>query len=579
MSTSYLDLDFERFRRAIERADQHATIEKMRAFQDAAVAEYAGRHHEFGGDLACKDAIGSTEIPKFLHGVQPDSPLGEMARTYLAHLTADGFQPKAVPAPGQEPLPAHILTARMNVVADDTNMEQRASEYVLDAILGIGIGQMRLNRPDMPRPFGTARYKTMQPYLWRVPVDRYIPDPTCDGDLTRAMYVASRYLVDRSELLELSPPEMHDWLGKLPAFYQTDRCAEHEADLFTADMVELIDVEIMHRGKRYCATMPHYADNADGWIVEPYEHFGPEHESMYVPLALGFVPGSGQPISPAMVLFDAHIAASALAARAVEEGWTARRKIIYKPEAMATIAAIMDRRGDSAIQGNPDALAEQTFGGMTEPVVQAYAFATALVNRFGPSVLQAKGVNSGADTATGDTIKAGNANVVFNAWRARRDTSLNGLVSRMGWYLNAIPQEPMILPIPLPNGEQISVQYDPAMMVGMDLASQRLVFKAVTGGKTPMDPRMRQRSLVELLGQIVPFIQAVAATGGDPSGAIRALGDAWEWPELSEIFPTADAAAFAQAVQQLAQRGSNPSLGPSSRQGQMQSDYAPAMAQ
>ena len=71
-----------------------------------------------------------------------------------------------------------------------------------------------------------------------------------------------------------------------------------------------------------------------------------------------------------------------------------------------------------------------------------------------------------------------------------------------------------------------------------------------------MDPRMRQRSIVELFGQIIPFVQNVVATGGDPAGAINALADAWEWPELAKIYPTQDAAAFGQAVQQLAQQQS-----------------------
>jgi len=577
--SSFANLDFDRIRRAIERADKHTTIVAMRDFQRRAVGEYVGRHHVQYGDLAGLNGIlDGPHIPNALKGMQPDSPLGEMARTYLAHLTADGFTPKAEPRPGQDHLPAQILSARMQVIAEDTGMEERACEFILDAILGVGIQRMRLMDPTMPQPFGSQRYKPGQPYLARVPVDNWIPDPLCGGDLHRAQYVADRYLVDRTMLLEMSPVETRDWIAKLPAFWQTDRCqgVDRSDELFTTDLIELIDIEIQHMGKRYCATMPHYDDNHDGFLIEPYEHFGPEQDSMYVPLALMFSPGSLQPVSPASVLMDAHIAAAALASRAVEEGWTARRKLLYSQEAKQTIAHIMDRRTDMAIPGNPGSVNEITMGGMTEPVVQAYGFATALVNRFGPSVLQAKGVNSGADTATGDTIKAGNANIVFGSWRARRDKALSDVVARVAWYVNALPKQPLQIPIPLPNGQSVVILDDASMTVGEDLASQSLVYKAVTSSKTPMDPRMRQRSISELLGQIIPFVQNVVATGGDPAGAINALADAWEWPELAKIYPTQDAAAFGQAVQQLAQQQSK---GADTRQGQMQSDYAPAMAQ
>lgn len=578
--SSFRNLDFDRIRRAIERADKHQSLVSMREFQRRAIAEYVGRHHIEGGDLvALNGVLSGNHIPSAMQGLQPDSPLGEMARTYLAHLTADGFSPKAEARPGQDQIPAQILSARMQAIADDTDMEQRCCEMVLDAILGFGCARVRLMRPDMPQPFGTQRYKPDQPYLSRVSVDNFIIDPTCEGDMHRAQYVADRYLVDRTALLDIAAPETHDWILSLPAIYETNRCTygQEERDLYTTDLIELIDVEIQHGGRRYCAIMPHYADGGDAFLVEPYEHFGPAHESMYVPLALMFASGSLQPVSPASVLMDAHIAAAALASRAVEEGWTSRRKVIYGADAKGTIVQMMDRRSDLAIQGNPASMSEVTMGGMTQQVMEAYGFATALVNRFGPSVMQAKGVNSGADTATGDTIKAGNANIVFGAWRARRDRAFSALVSRIAWYTNALPKQPLEIPIPLPTGESVTILDPATMTVGDDLASQGLVYKAVTSSKTPMDPRMRQRSIVELLGQIIPFVQQVAMTGGDPAGAINALADAWEWPELSKIFPTSNAAALGDAVRQLAQQGQRPNLGPESRQGQMQSDYAPAM--
>ena len=158
--------------------------------------------------------------------------------------------------------------------------------------------------------------------------------------------------------------------------------------------------------------MPHYDDNHDGFLIEPYEHFGPEQDRCACRWRSCVRPVRCNPSAPHRSSWTPTLPRR----RWRPAPWKRvgpRRKLLYSQEAKQTIAHIMDRRTDMAIPGNPGSVNEITMGGMTEPVVQAYGFATALVNRFGPSVLQAKGVNSGADTATGDTIKAGNANIVF----------------------------------------------------------------------------------------------------------------------------------------------------------------------
>lgn len=576
---STFKLDYERVRRALEKADDHATIKKMRTFQRKAIAEYVGRHHVDGGDLCqLNGVLTSNDFPDELHGLQPDSPLGEMARTFLSHLTADGFKPKAEPRLQDDNLVATIQTVRLEQVAEDTQMEQRAGELVLDALLGIGIGKVRIMRPDMPQPFGTQRYDELQPYLWRVPVSNWIVDPNCDGDLHRAQYVADRYLVDRQALLASGTisGEMADWINRLPAIWDTERKrSSDEMDLNIVDLIELVDIEMQIGGKRLCATMPHYDDNADGFLVEPYEHFGPAHDSMYVPLTFGFLSGSMQPVSPASVLMDAHLATAMMAARCVEEGWTARRKLVVDNSSKQMAAQINDRRSDMTIFGDPNAAKEVNYGGMVEPVMAAYAFSASLVNRNGPYTPSAKGQNAGADTATGASLLAGNSDTIMRAWRLRRDTAFSRMLSIVGWYLNANPKPMLQIPVPLPDGSTIAINFDPSVPIGSDLSWESLRYKAVTGARTPMDPRMRQRSLVELMQILMPTLAGVAQVGGDVAGAVRALANAWEWPELAQVFPTQDAAAIAAAVKQITEQRSQ---GSASRQGQMQSDYAPAMA-
>ena len=128
------------------------------------------------------------------------SPIRRSAKwpAYLAHLTADGFTPESQ-SPGQTGPPARQISARMQVIAEDTGMEERACEFILDAILGVGIQRMRLM--DRPCRSPSDRSGTSPPaYLARVPVDNWIPDPVRRRP-ARAQYVADRYLVDRTMLL------------------------------------------------------------------------------------------------------------------------------------------------------------------------------------------------------------------------------------------------------------------------------------------------------------------------------------------------------------------------------------------
>ena len=188
---------------------------------------------------------------------------------------------------------------------------------------------------------------------------------------------------------------------------------------------------------------------------------------------------------------------------------------------------------------------------------------------------QAKGAAAGGSTATSDTILAGNADTIMRYWKERRDRCFNGILARMGWWLNMKPKPMAQIPMKLPDGSDLLVNFDPTLPIAKDLSWQNLTYRAVTGSRSSMDARMRQRSLVEMLQILIPTIQQVAAVGGDPSAAVTAIADAFEWSDLAAIFPTQDAVAFSAALKQMTGANVQGEMGPESRQAQMQSDYAP----
>jgi len=578
---------YQRLIDAIRAADRHHTIQAMRTRYGTALAEYTGRFHAVS-DVYSFASIGlpkSPLVPADLHGLRPDSPLGEMCRTWLPYLSAGGFRPKVVADLTTERFSAAIQTQRLRQVCADCNMERVAWELVLDSLLSMSVARVHVFSDAVPQPFGATRYDKNQPYTRRVPLHNWIPDPTCEGDLTRAMYIAERYVVDRGELLDRT---------SLPANIRAriEACANvwersgDQEELYTADLIELIDVEFVDRGTRYTATLPHWDDSSDpeGWIVEPMPHAGPEHESAFVQMVMGFAPGFLEGLSPAATMMDAHIATTVLAARGVEEGFTARRYTIADPSARAIAAALSMPVMDAVVYADPKGAQEATRGGLVAETVQAHGFALQLAQRKGPNMMQGRGFGSGSDTATGETINAGNVETIMTAWRDMRNSAFSGILARMGWWLNALPKPPVKLNMTLPNGKKVPILYDPSMPIAKDLSWQSLQYTAITGATSSMDPRMRQRSLVELMPQIPMWVQTVAQLGGNIPAALDLLAEFFEIPELGEIIPTENTEAIIGAVRSMIEqnsmgnRGGPVATGGDTRQAQMQSDYAPAMA-
>lgn len=578
---------FRRLVDAIEKANTHPDILGIRRRYYTALAEYTGRWHAVADRhaFASQGLAKSRIVPNDLHGLRPDSPLGEMCRTWLPYLSAGGFKPKVVAELPTERLSAAIQTQRLRQVCADCNMERVAWELVLDALLCMSVSRTRVMSDAVPQPFGTSRFEQNQPYARRVPLSSWIPDPTCEGDLSRAMYIAEVYTADRGELLDKPlPKRIRERLERVDNVWE--RNGESE-DLYTADLVHLVDVEFVDRGVRYTATIPHWDDAADddGWIVEPQRQAGPDHESAFVPMVLGFAPGYLEGLSPAAAMMDANTAATVLAARGVEEGFTARRFTIADPAARAIAAALNMPTMDSIIFGDAQNVKEGVRGGMTNETIQAHGFALQLAMRKGPNMNQGRGFGSGSETATGETINAGNVETIMTAWRDLRNTAFSGILARMGWWLNALPKPPIEINMTMPNGMKVPILFDPSMPVAKDLSWQSLQYTAITGAQSSMDPRMRQRTLVEMLPQIGPFITMVAQLGGNIPAALDLLAERFEIPEMADIIPTENTEAIISAVKSLimqnATGGGGPvatGIGGETRQAQMQSDFAPAMA-
>lgn len=572
---------------ALEAADSSSTIERIRRFQAAITSEFVTRHHEFGGNLMSPGLETSEMVPAELRDLRPDNPIAEMVRTWMPYLAADGFKPKVDARMGTNRLAAAIQTVRLHRVCADMDMPRVAQELVLDSLFGMSVARVRICSPNAPQPYGAKRFDEDQPYVRRVPMDSWIFDPTCEGYLDRAMYVADEYIVDREEFIDLVPSDVRDRLKNIPNVWETNRYRADER-LFTADLIRLIDVEFQAGGRRFVATVAHWDERQDGWIVPPFEH-GPDHETSYVPMVLGFVPGAMQPVSPALHMLDAHIATTVLAGRATEEGFTVKRFTLADPAVRQQIAALMQPKMDSIVFCNPNATRNEVRGGMVNETTNAHSFARMLAMSKGPNMAQGRGYGSGSNTATGEGINAGNIGVILKAWQEPRDAAFSAILSRIAWWINSIPKPMLDVPITLPDGTKTVAKFDPMMPVAKDLSYQDLQYRAITGAQTAMDPRQRARTIIEMLPLLEQSLLMVQRLGGNVPATLDMFADRFELPELASILPTDNAEGLLAAIRKIVEEGSRggggggggvmggmnqTKLGPESRVGQQLSDYA-----
>lgn len=570
---------YDRLRRALEQADEHETIVAMRNWQEHAAGEFVTRNHSMGNVIETPGQEDDDELPIDLQALSPQNPLHEMASAYLSHLVPNEFAVDVEPKLGTEWLAAQIARIRLERACEDAAMADCVNRITLSALLGVGIGIVRIMDDAIPQPFGTERFGHGQPYPRSVDVRDFIVDPRAKHDLTMAQYTAEVIVLDREMAMAKVQGPGADILRDLPSVWesQVEGRESTDSDLYTLDLVYAIEVEFCYRGERYFGIMPHFKDSYAGWIVEPFALDSKANEPRHSLMRMAFVDGSLQPVSPAMVLMDAHLMARALSQRAVAEAWTARRKLVTDA-ANEDSASRLGKSGNGIVIANePDKVREMVLGGQTEPIIQALAMATALTDRIGVSVPMLKGSKAPESTAYANSLIAGNGSTIMGAWAARKNACVDRMLTQMLWLDAKAPKAMLNVAVPLGDGTDVRINYDPSLPHAPDLATQNMIIRGRSTGKV-MDPRLRQTGMRELLQVMLPAVMGVGQLGGDVAKTARALCNAWEWPELAEALNLSDGRQLADAVRgMIAQAGAGGmgQGGPQTTQAQMASDFAP----
>lgn len=539
--------DLLRFIKAARESRDHP-IQHLASFHRTALQEIAGPWHATVHDANTRKPSES----------RPYSPLGETVRTFVPHLRGDKIMPTVEPDGLGDRGAAGMLEMRLRQWMDDAEYDLCDEHVTIDSMITAGVSYVARKASGTPIAVAgqTDTIDVGQPMVKRIPIGNMVVDPSAETWANPAG-IGHFYPVDRQVLLAQGIGDP-DQLRQIPNIWQkpkemqdSGKATSTNEDAYLQDLILLWELCFQHAGRWYCCTLPPM-DGPEFFVVPPYEITDEPEGNRYVVTALSELPGHLTPVSPAMAMMDAHFAQAGIAAKLLHQIATLERKYIFAPGAQDMVMRLMNGPGDEPIMGDPSKIAEFIRGGMVKELVDGWSFLTALGQRIGPNQSLAAGQQTPGDSATADSILAGQGAVAIGYWKGKRDAARVKELRRVAAMLTQ-GNDRHVFKVPGANGSVVPLVWD---MTTRDISYDRYKYRikpsSYNGG---MDPRAYLRSLFEVLSSLPGVLQLVVGMGGDPQKALRVISDLANMPELDEMMPTADHHAMQMGVLQLLATG------------------------
>ncbi len=550
--------------RTLDAADTCEESVSTRAFDRLAKGEYAGPWH--GAKSQSQSAM--LDLMRHWGEMRPYSEIREMVRTYQAHLFGQHVEPIIDPVFTNPRAQAKMRELRINQQLDDTGFDAIDDSVVLDAMFTRG--RYYIGTQGTPAALAVIE-RGIEPgagFVTRVGEGEFVIDPNA-ATWTDAAYISHGYVVARGLLLDSglgdrkvieNLPLVADDHQGVRGWGQPIGGRTINPDEFLEDYVALREVCFRYRGKRFCCTIAADLKGGGEYVVEPYPIDNEPEGSRYELIELNTVPGSNVPFSPSMAIMEMHLAKSRSMAVMVRQMWNYRRAAIYAPGSADAVGKLQDPMNmDAAIEGDPSGVTDVELGGMAESLLKGWGLLEAVGQKIGPNVQQLSGSKSGSSTATGESLLAGNTQVVISYWRGKVDAARTNVIRRLSSLLDQNEAEVLELPMKLSNGITVPMVWD---YRSLDPSYDKFLYKIKPYRAETMDPRMRARSIIEAIQVVGPFLQTVSMLGGNLQNALSVLADATGTPELLNIFPTQDVEMLKMRVtQMLAMKGGTPQAG------------------
>lgn len=558
----------------MKRMEQHRLV---RAF---ACREIAGPW--YGNDLSNSQREADSKSPV--------NVLGEMVYAYQAQLVGSRVTSKVTARSFLMRGEARMRQYMLDDWSREVDLARTIRLATLDALVG-GLGIIRVgNRAggEMCHVEG-ADFDVGEIYAARVDLDDYCRDPQ-SRDQAEDRWRAYRYRASREAVLELWP-EAESIINAAP-LVNRGLIDEHNSGLEElggerstqddiTDQIELWDWFAFEKGKVLCTTLC----GASGSLrmlkpVQEYEGYenGPIHL-----LSFRHIPNNAQPLGMVLQLLDMHLAMRNTSAKMVEQILTAKTAYVTRADAEQTALEIQDAKDQDIFIGDPTGMATVEVGGIMQKLYPAFDWMRAEANNASGAAGLIAGQSDVSKTATGASYMATQANIRLSDMKGLVQKFTGEVLGHVAWYHDNHPALKGTFAHKLPNGAgTIDVMYDSAAKEG---DWSEFMFECVPVSEAAIDPNIKLARVNGLMQVAPPFMQFVAAAGGNVQLAAQEIGEMFDWPTFGEIFPTQESVMNAQMLVQGTPHGMGAAqlprqAAPSATGGpinQVRSDMAPSV--
>lgn len=352
-----------------------------------------------------------------------------------------------------------------------------------------------------------------QIYTDLVDLDDLTIDPSCKS-YDKAAFLGDRNRVPRQLLLDDDETDS-DLVMRLPRSIHPD--AKNKVEKLTQSNLSQIEIAEL---QDYVDVVEAYVPGADAILLtsdpdviifDNYIKGGPFYgpkEGPYTFLSLTPpVPNNPQAIAPASIWYDLHIMANRMMTKMMEQA--DRQKDIVVADASAADEAedMRTSRDGDVIVADPTSAKMMSFGGQNQRNELMLEQLQVWHNRMSGNPAQMSGGETGAKTATGQSILEANANVVIEDERELIYECGARINRKQAWYLHTDPLIKLPLSKRVPGGEHVQLYLTPEQRQGDFLD---FIFTLKARSMSRLDPNIKSKRIIEFATNLVPGLTNAA---------------------------------------------------------------------
>jgi len=499
------------------------------------------------------------------HDRMPVNHMARLVTSYSARLFPNDLRLKVQPKRPEARLQAMMREEQLMHCAHDINLARTLRMWGTDALL-VGEGAIAVGRTAGMNLLKVAGelIDPGYPFVKRIDPEDFVYDPDSrdrDEDLWRAY----RYRTSRNWACETGVADP-DMLMKLPTkrrfsgFIDAPADTMRQADTGQEQLFERIELWdlVVYDGPR--VLIGTVAEGCSDWIIPLHEYEETEGGPLHF-LSFHDVPGVREALSPAHLIIDAHLAAAAMARKAVNMFLAAKTIIKYRPAAQDDAEAIMDAPDLAMIATeNPDGItAESLFPFNKDYMLGMDWLDGQVISRQSADLQTSTGAKGIADTATEASILNQKAQGLLDDYATARTAALKPVLRHIAAIIDTNPPQTGFMYTDPSTGYSETVQMAPE---DREDTYNEYTYDIVETAAGSADPAMKAQQLLQAIPQTAQAAQIVgqmAGMIGGPMAAAEAVTKVWGIvadslgnEDMAEVMPSPMSMAQWQIQAQLA---------------------------